>query len=191
MNAPRNNPLLCNREDTVLVLIDIQERLSDAMPDKVIARVKRKSGVLLIAADKLGIPVMVTEQYPKGLGPLDSGIAQLLPKATTRFEKTCFSCTGADGFSQQLEQTGRRQVVLTGMESHVCVLQTAMDLRNSGYQVFIATDAVCSRHREEYESSLLRMSQAGVITTYTESILFEWLQDATQEHFKTLSALIR
>ena len=134
---------------------------------------------------------MATEQYPSGLGTLDADLMELLPEDSKRYAKTCFSCTGADDFPDQLNQTGRNQIILTGMESHVCVLQTAMDLINTGYQVFVAADAVCSRNRENYESSLQRMRQAEAVITNTESILFEWLRDASHEHFKTLSALIR
>ena len=191
MSGTQDNPLLCNAEDSVVVIIDIQTRLSSAMPGKILARVKRETGILLIAAGKLGVPVMATEQYPQGLGMLEGEITGLLPEDTKPYEKTCFSCTGADNFSDQMKQTGRRQVVLAGMEAHVCVLQTAMELTNSGYQVFVAADAVCSRHQEDYESALQRMNQAGIIVTSTESILFEWLRDAAHEHFRTLSALIR
>jgi nicotinamidase-related amidase len=161
------------------------------MPANVLARVKRNSTILLASAEKLGVPVMATEQYPKGLGTLDADLVESLPEDSKQYAKTCFSCTGAENFSDHLSQTGRNQIILTGMESHVCVLQTAMDLIHTGYQVFIAADAVCSRNRENYESSLLRMKQAGAVITNTESILFEWLRDASHEHFKTLSTLIR
>ncbi|MEE8321186.1 MAG: isochorismatase family protein [Gammaproteobacteria bacterium] len=190
MSDAQYNPLLCDADNSALIIIDIQTRLSNAMLPKVLTRITRNSGTLLTAAGKLGIPVIATEQYPQGLGTLEEGIIELLPAETKRFAKTCFSCTGADGFSEQLDQTGRKQIILTGMESHVCVLQTAMELINSGHQVFVAADAVCSRQRDNYESSLQRMQQAGVIVTNTESILFEWLRDASHEHFKTLSALI-
>jgi len=146
---------------------------------------------LLQGAKTLSIPVLATEQYPKGLGPTEPEIVELLPDDTLTFEKTCFSCTGADQFLQQLEETGRKQVILVGIEAHVCILQTAIQLIEEGYQVFVAADGISSRHREAYEVSLNRMSRANVVICNTESIIFEWLHDAKHEHFKALSRLIQ
>ncbi len=183
--------LLCDAYDSVLILIDIQTRLIATMPAKVLARLKRNSYLLIKAAETLGIPVLATEQYPKGLGPLEPEIVDILPENTLRFEKTCFSCAGADTFIQQLENTDRKQVILMGIEAHVCVLQTAIDLLSAGFRVFVIIDGVCSRNRENYETALQRMRHAGVITCNAESVLFEWIRDASHEHFKTLSAMIK
>ena len=182
---------LCNANNSCLVIIDIQTRLTSAMPIKVLARLKRNINILLQGAATLSIPILTTEQYPKGLGPTEPEIVDLLPKDTLTFEKTCFSCTGAEQFLQQLEKTGRKQVILVGIEAHVCVLQTAIQLIAEGYQVFVAADGICSRHRENYESSLKRMRSANVVICNTESILFEWLRDAKHEHFKELSRLVQ
>lgn len=182
---------LCNANNSCLVVIDIQTRLTAAMPLKVLARLKRNINILLQSANTLSIPVLATEQYPKGLGPTEPEIVKLLPVNTLKFEKTCFSCTGAENFLQQLKETGRKQIILVGIEAHVCVLQTAIQLIAEGYQVFVAADGVCSRHRENYEASLKRMSRANVVICNAESILFEWLRDAKHEHFKELSSLIQ
>ena len=182
---------LCNAENSCLVLIDIQTRLTSAMPVKVLARLKRNINILLQSAKTLSIPVLSTEQYPEGLGPTEPEIVELLPDSTLKFEKTCFSCTGARQFLKHLKEDGRRQVILVGIEAHVCVLQTAIQLIAEGYQVFVVADGICSRQRENYEASLNRMSRAGVTICNTESVLFEWLRDAKHEHFKKLSHLVR
>lgn len=182
---------LCNANNSCLLVIDIQTRLTAAIPLKVLARLKRNINILLQSANMLSIPVLATEQYPKGLGPTEPEIVKLLPVNVLKFEKTCFSCTGAENFLQQLKETGRKQIILVGIEAHVCVLQTAIQLIAEGYQVFVAADGVCSRHRENYEASLKRMSRANVVICNAESVLFEWLRDAKHEHFKELSSLIQ
>ena len=182
---------LCNANNSCLVVIDIQTGLTAAIPVKVLARLKRNINILLQSANTLSIPVLATEQYPKGLGPTEPEIVELLPDNALKFEKTSFSCTGAEKFLQQLKETGRKQVILVGIEAHVCVLQTAIQLIAKGYQVFVAADGVCSRHRENYEASLIRMSRANVVICNAESILFEWLRDAKHKHFKKLSSLIQ
>jgi len=165
-----------------LVLIDIQERLASVMPER--AAVLHAAGILLEAARRLGIPVFVTEQYPKGLGSTVAEVAAKLPPGTTRVEKTCFSA----GASLTLT---RPQVVIAGMEAHVCVLQTALELAADGREVFVAADAVCSRAEANYGNALARMQSAGVIVSNTESVIFEWLRDASHEEFRALSKLIR
>ncbi len=182
---------LCNADNSCLVVIDIQTRLTSAMPVKVLARLKRNINILLQSAETLAIPVLSTEQYPEGLGPTEPEIVELLPDSTLKFKKTCFSCTGARQFLEHLKEDGRKQVILVGIEAHVCVLQTAIQLIAEGYHVFVVADGICSRQRDNYEASLNRMSQAGVTICNTESILFEWLRDAKHEHFKKLSRLLR
>jgi isochorismate hydrolase len=182
---------LCNADNSCLVVIDIQTRLTSAMPIKVLARLKRNINILLQGADKLSIPVLTTEQYPKGLGPTEPEIVDLLPEHALNFEKTCFSCTGSEKFMQQLKETGRKQIIIAGIEAHVCVLQTAIQLIAEDYQVFASADCICSRHRENYEASLKRMRQAGVVICNAESVLFEWLRDAKHDNFKELSQLVQ
>ena len=189
--AANKTSLLCETEDSVLVVIDIQTRLTKVMPGKVLARLQRYTTLLLKAANTLNLPVFATEQYPKGLGELEPEIVKLLKGNCKRYEKTAFSCLGADQFLEDLATSDRKQVVLTGMEAHVCVMQTAMDLVKLDYQVFLVEDAVCSRYRECYETALNRMRQAGVTIVNAESVVFEWLRDAKHPHFKSLQSLIR
>lgn len=183
--------LACDAARSQLVVVDIQEKLGAAMPDKVLGRVIRNTQLLLSTATALQVPVAVTEQYPRGLGPTDTRIAGSIPASATRIEKTRFSCVGASGFDAVLGRTDRPQIMLSGMESHVCVLQTAMDLLAAGLQPYVVEDAVCSRKLENYENALRRLERAGVVIITAESVVFEWLRDAKHPRFKEVSALVR
>lgn len=174
-----------------LLVVDIQTRLGATIPAKVLGRVVRNTAVLLQAAALLDVPVSVTQQYPKGLGPLDPGVEALIPAAAARFEKTRFSCTGAAGLMEHLQAGGRPQIVLAGMEAHVCVLQTAIELQAMGYQPVVVEDAVCSRKLENYQNALARLQRAGAVVASTESIIFEWLRDSRHAQFKAIAPLIR
>ncbi len=183
--------LICNARSSCLVVVDIQQSLAAAMPHRVLERLLRSSSLLMRGAARLSVPMLATLQYPKGLGPLVTKLEGLLPKDAPRLEKTAFSVTVAEGFCERLESLGRRQVILVGMEAHVCILQSALQLQERGYQVFVVGDAICSRIRENYENSLLRLRAAGVCITTTESVLFEWLRDAGHEAFKDIAQLVR
>lgn len=174
-----------------LVVVDIQQRLANAMAAANRERVIANSSILLQAAELLNVPVVVSEQYPKGLGITDEHLASCFPSNTGLVEKTCFACTADAKFEARLTAHNRRQIVLTGMESHVCVLQTALGLKAREYAVFVVEDGVCSRHEANHRNALARMRDAGVVITNTESVLFEWLRDSTHEHFKQISALIK
>lgn len=190
-NQRKSESLLCDANSSCLLMIDIQTRLTAAMPGKVLDRLKRNSALLLKTAGYLSIPVFATRQYPQGLGPIEPDLEGLLPDRNIQIEKTCFSCTDADNFMKELEASGKKQVIITGVEAHICVLQTAIHLLDDGYSVFVVTDAVCSRQRENYENAITRLQQSGVITCNTESVMFEWLRDAKHEHFKSVTALIK
>lgn len=183
--------LLCSAENSCLLIIDIQLRLTAVMPGKVLERLKRNTSLLLKAANLLPVPVFATQQYPDGLGPMEDEIQAVLPKDYNHFDKTCFSCTDVEDFMKALAATGKRQVVIAGIEAHICVLQTAFALQSAGYDVFVVGDAVSSRQRENYENAIQRMQAAGVTICNTESVLFEWLRDAKHPHFKVLSALVK
>lgn len=183
--------MLCDAEKSQLVVIDIQQRLAAAMPEKVIARVKANNAILLQAANLLEVATISSEQYPKGLGPTVEDLEAHLPDTTRCVEKTCFACTGESDFRNSLSLKRRPQIIITGIETHVCVLQTAMQLLEDGFQVFVVEDAVCSRHKHNHKNAINRLRAAGVVITSTESVLFEWLRDAGHEHFKTLSKFIR
>lgn len=182
---------LCEADSGQLVVIDIQRRLSAAMADEDRARVIRNAAILIQAAGLLNVPLIASEQYPKGLGPTEEGVAWHFPKDLGVVEKTCFACTRNAQFRDTLSANNRKQVVLTGMETHVCVLQTALGLRADGYVVFVVEDGVCSRKETNHLNALGRMREAGVVITNTESVLFEWLRDASHEHFKKISSLIK
>lgn len=181
---------LCQAEQSTLLIIDIQQRLAAAMPDKVLQTVVKNTGLLLDAANRLNIPVIRTEQYPKGLGDTLEDIRQHIEE-DTRLEKTGFSCCSASGFQAALDKDSRKQIILTGMESHVCVLQTALELTAQGYDVFVVNDAICSRRKHHHRNALQRMAQAGVVISNAESVLFEWLRDAGHPHFKAITQQLR
>ncbi len=170
--------------DSLLVLVDVQERLAAAMDPVVFAAVLRNARILVQAAQLLGVPAEATEQYPRGLGPTVADLAEVLGEVRPR-QKTCFSC------APLLEAAARRQTVLVGMEAHVCVLQTALELRAAGRQVFVVEDACCSRRAENHANAMHRMRAAGVVVTNTESVLFEWMRDARHEQFKAVSAMLK
>lgn len=182
---------LCDSADSVLVLTDIQTRLAVAMPEEARRAVLHQASVLLQAAKLLDVPVLVSEQYPKGLGKLMPSLAHYLPANTPFFEKTCFSLTGIKGFQTTLKKLKRSQLILIGMETHVCILQSALQLKTAGRQVFVVEDAVCSRNIGHHQNALGRLRAGGVVITNAESVLFEWLRDARHEHFKNISTLIR
>jgi len=180
---------LVTANSSSLIVVDIQTRLAQAMSDR--ETLLRNCGILLTAAKIMSVPVAITEQYPKGLGHTEPSLAELFPDNATPVEKTCFSCCDAETFAASLSSTGKQQIILCGIESHVCVLQTAMDLQDRDYQVFVVADAVDSRSKDNKHIALERMRQAGIVITTTESVLFEWLRDAKNEHFKSVTALIR
>lgn len=183
--------LLCQPQFSQLLIIDVQDRLAATMDKDVLDQLISNTNILTEAASALDVPIMRTEQYPKGLGPTVASIADKLPDGQTAFEKTCFSCCGASGIEANLQDSARKQIILTGMETHICVLQTAMELQQLGKQVFVVQDAVCSRRKKHFKNALARMRQAGIFITNTESVLFEWMRDASHPQFKTLSRLIR
>jgi nicotinamidase-related amidase len=174
-----------------LTVVDTQTKLAAAMPPAERDEVVHNTAILLQAASLLSVPVLLTEQYPKGLGRTEAALIQHLPPATPVIEKTCFSCCGAADFMEAVRHNRRNQIILAGMEAHVCVLQTALGLSAQGLQIFVVEDAVCSRRSENKTNALARLRQAGIVVTNTESVLFEWLRDANHEHFKTISAFIR
>jgi isochorismate hydrolase len=184
-------PLLCQSPLSQLLIIDIQERLARTMGEEVLAKLVRNTTILIEAAHALAIPILRTEQYPKGLGPTLPEIVAKLPSNQTAIEKTCFSSCGATGIEDGLNKTSRTQFVIAGMEAHICVLQSAIELQQQGIQVFVVEDAICSRTKQNYKNALARLRQAGVIISNTESVLFEWLKDASHPQFKSLSRLIR
>jgi nicotinamidase-related amidase len=190
MNETRRAPL-ARQDDSQLIIVDVQERLLGAMPAEGRGRTLRAISTFQQAAKILGVPVTVTEQYPKGLGATHGSIKLGFTPLTETLEKTGFSCCRAEGFVDRLLAQHRRQVVIAGIEAHVCVLQTALDLHAQGYEVFVAEDATCSRNADNHANAMHRLRQAGVIVTNSESVLFEWMGDAAHPHFKIVSGLLK
>ena len=173
-------------ESSVLVVIDIQDKLLVKIPRA--TTLTRNAGFLLDVAGLLGIPVRATEQYPKGLGPTTAAIARRLPEGTPA--KTSFSCCGAGTFLEELEMLRRPNIVLIGMETHVCVSQSALDLLEAGLHVFLPVDALAARSAVDHDTAIRRLELAGAIPTTVEAVAFEWMADAAHPQFKALSALV-
>ena len=175
----------------MLVVLDLQQRLGDAMPGKVLNRVILNATLLARTAGLLEVPVLHTEQTPQTLGGTHPTIAAALPSATVSINKAAFSCCAVPGFAHALGVTARRQAVLVGMEAHVCILQSALDLAAQGLDVFVVEDAICSRRLENYQNALDRLRQADVQVVSAESVVFEWLGSASHPHYKTIQSLLR
>jgi isochorismate hydrolase len=182
--------LLMKRENALLVVVDVQEALVRAMDQGVAQKVIRNITTLLTFAGQMKIPVAATEQYPRGLGKTVPEIQKHLDPVEP-VEKVSFSCCGTDAFNRHLETLGRTQILLTGMETHVCVLQTAADLVVRGFEVHVVADAVCSRRKPDWKVGLRWMETRGVTVTTTEIVTFQFLREAGTDEFKRLSKLFR
>lgn len=181
--------MILRAQDSVLVVVDVQERLLPAIHDS--ARVVRNAGMLLKGAAALSVPVLLTEQYPRGLGPTVEAVRADLPAGTPVIEKITFGCTGEPAFNAALAELKRLQIVLCGTEAHVCVMQTALGLRQQGHAVYLVADAVSSRTPDNRAMALERMRAAGVTIVTTEMVLFEWMERAGTPVFKLVSALVK
>src|SRR5512133_1322463 len=179
-----------DRDKAVLVVIDVQEKLCLAMDHKVLHKLTRNIGILLEAATELNLPLLITAQYVKGLG---ATLPELKEKAAAApcFEKMAFSSCGSAEFVEKLKATGRSQVIVAGMETHVCVLQTVIELREAGFDVHLVQDAVMSRSKQNWQTALEAMNLTGAVPTCTESALFQLLRVAGTDEFKKLSKLVR
>jgi len=179
------------RTTSQVVVVDIQARLCPAMADG--NTVLTRTGVLLQAAELLDVPVLISEQYPKGLGPTEGEVLASSPSAKI-FSKMTFSCARdaamAEAFST-LRAAGRNQIVICGIEAHVCVAQTALDLASGGAEVFVVADAVSSRRDSDRQAALARFRDYGISIVTSEMVAFEWLEKAGTDDFKAVSALIK
>jgi hypothetical protein len=173
-------------DTSVVVVVDVQDRLLAKVPTA--GRLVRNAAFLLDVAALLGVPRRATEQYPKGLGGTTAELLQRLPHPPV--EKTAFSCCGAGTFLEEIEMSRRANVVLAGMETHVCIAQTALDLLAAGLHVFLPVDALGSRVAIDHDTALRRLEQAGAVLTTAEAVAFEWVADAAHAHFKAVSKLV-
>jgi len=182
------HPKILQRENSVLLVIDIQEKILPVIYES--ERVVINATKLINGFKILNSPIYFTEQYPKGLGSTEQKIKLALGDRSA-INKMSFSCFGAGDLFEELKSKNILQVVVCGIESHVCVIQTALDLLANGFQVHVAADAVSSRHKFDYETALERMRSNGAEISLTESILFEMLNVCGTEEFKAISKLVK
>lgn len=178
--------LQCPADDAVMVLIDIQDTFMAAIHER--ERVLRRSRYLAQVAHTLGVPVLATEQNPARLGGTGTS---LLPFTTTPIDKMSFSAWGEESFREAIDGLGRSNVVLVGVETHICITLTALDLRNSGYNVFVCPDAVSSRTVEMHKLGMERMRDSGVVPSHTDTLVYEWLGSAEHPRFRDVLKLVK
>ena len=175
--------LLIEREQSLLLMVDVQEKLAP-LCEKSLPWIDNIEWLLKIA-NKLGIACLVTEQYPKGLSHT---MPQLLPHATLpALEKQYFSCVSDSACWQAISKKNCKQIILVGIESHVCILQTALHCIEKGLQVFVVIDAISAKHHLDHKTALKRMARAGVHLVTREMVVFEWLRVAGTDEFKMIS----
>ncbi|QGT99597.1 Isochorismatase [Candidatus Syntrophocurvum alkaliphilum] len=174
------------KEDAVLLVIDLQEKLMKAMKDK--EKVYKNTNLLVGTAEKFQIPIIITEQYPKGLGPTVEEINQDID--CTYIEKMTFTAL-IEEMKNKLAELGKKTILVTGSETHICVFQTVRDLLEDDYKVFVVKDAVCSRFDENYENGLDLMKEAGAVITNAETIVFDILEKSGTPEFKAISSLLK
>jgi nicotinamidase-related amidase len=185
-SALPRSPELMNREDSALLVIDAQEKFLDVIPDS--ARIVWNIRRLLDTAAALGVPIAGAEQNPSRLGPT---AAELKERIGPMPAKLCFSAGVCGEVFERWKNEGRYRVLLCGIETHVCVLQTALDLAAAGFEPYVAVDAVGTRAAVDHDTALRRMESAGVILTTTETAMFEWCCTAETPEFKAISALAK
>ncbi len=181
------SPHLLDRNSSALLVVDVQQKLIPTIDSA--EQVVAKSKQLMDAARILGVPLLVSEQYPKGLGATVESLD--VSQASVVAEKTMFSCRECDSIMDFLINESIRTVLLCGIEAHVCVTQTAFDLLASGFDVHVAVDAIGSRNSMDRETAVSRMSMHGIVTTTTEAAIFEWCESASASEFKQISQLVK
>jgi nicotinamidase-related amidase len=185
------SPLRLATDEVAVLIVDVQERLVRAMPEPRVADVQRCARILLGAARELQLPVLYSEQYPKGLGPTQPELLRELESSgAERFEKLDFSAC-SDELARSLKSRGRSRVVVMGMEAHVCVYLTTRQLQASGFLVHVPIDGVASRRDDHRQTGLDLCQRAGAVLTTAETVVFDWMTRAGTEQFKKISALVR
>ena len=176
-------------EQSAVVIIDMQEAFREKISD--FTQTALQISVMAQAANLLRLPILITEQYPKGLGPTAKEIKEVLPPGVAIVEKTTFSSCGAQPFKKQLEEIESRQLLVCGIEAHICVNQTVHDLLADGYQVHLLIDCITSRNPANKEIALAKMQSSGAISSSVELALFEMMRDARHEQFRAVQSLIK
>jgi nicotinamidase-related amidase len=179
------------REHAALVVIDMQERLLGAFPEDRGQQVIDRTLLAIDVAKVLGLPIIVSEQYPKGLGPTIAPIRERLGETFKPIEKLAFSCGKSPEFKEAFDATGKKDVLIAGVEAHVCVLQTVNDLIRTGAHVFVASDAVTSRRDSDKAAGLALMDKAGAVVGSAEIFAFQLLERAGTDEFKQISKLVK
>ena len=183
------HPKILDKEKTVLVVIDMQEAFRAAISEfpNIVSRIS----MAIRGFQILNLPVIITEQYPKGLGRTTEEILFSLSPDFEVIEKSSFSSCGAQAFVEKINQTGAKQILLCGIEAHVCVNQTAHDLLDRGFEVHLLEDCVSSRFEQDKRAGLNKMKMSGVVPSSMEMALFELMRDSKHEQFKEIQSLIK
>jgi hypothetical protein len=181
-NIPRLNP-----ENILFVFIDLQEKLLVKIPD--VQRLLSRTDLLIGAANVLSLPYMLTTQYRKGLGEIAGSLRDKIKVPV--LDKTSFSCVGDEIVARELEKSGRRSIVISGVETHICVLQTSLDLLAKGFRVSVVADAVGARNDTDHELGLKRMESAGALPVTAEMVIYELLGRSDSDAFKKILPLIK
>jgi nicotinamidase-related amidase len=184
-----NHVVQLRRETAALAVIDMQEAFRPVMPD--FGEVASRIALAVEGARLLDLPVIVTEQYPKGLKHTAEEISGRLPLEIRAIEKSCFSSCGSDEFLSQLAHRGIKQVLVSGIEAHICVMQTSLDLLAKGFEVFLLVDCITSRRPENKQAALARLTTAGAIHSTLEMALFEMMRTSDSPQFKAIQSLIK
>ncbi len=177
-----------SQENSLLLVIDVQERLVASLEKDAIVN---RSKIMVQAANILDIPTIVTEQYPKGLGNTVSAVSESFGENVKLIEKKAFSVLKEEGFLDLLKSYGKKQIIIGGIETHICVHQTVADLLQEGFEVYVAKDMCASRRKNEFKQGIELMKQNGAKITCVEIVLFEWLKTSKHPQFKEIQALIK
>jgi len=176
------------RDKAAFVIIDVQEKLFPYVEEQI--NLQKNIARLTETAKLLNLPIIITEHYPKGLGRTMPSVIDLAPDALM-IEKTSFGCCGDDKFNKAVKKTGREQIILCGIETHICVAQTGIGLKNGGYDVYLSADAASSRNTVDGEIAIERMKGEGIVISTTEAIMYELMQDASDPLFKEFLEIVK
>lgn len=179
-------PLFPEKDNMLLIVVDIQDNLLKTFDKDIADTIVNKSSILIRYFNKKCYPIIVFEQYPKGIGPTNEKVKDALGESYKPLTKNCFSGVCADGFKEALSKIDKRDIVLIGIESHICVLQTCYDLILMGKNVYLPVDAVGSRKKIDWQIGVKNMEQMGAKTVTTEILVFKWLERAGTEEFKAM-----
>lgn len=180
-----------DRENLVCLLVDLQDGLIAAMQQDVRNKTEANINLIITSAKIMHIPIIITEQYPKGLGHTVKPVRENLGELYEPIEKMCFSCWDQPAFQEKVKLLTPKSVIITGIEAHICVLQTALDLLSHGYNVRVVSDAICSRYKSDWTAAVRLMEQAGAVITTTETLIFQLLKRAGTREFKLISPLFK